>query len=396
MPDPNFISRRFKVMHIASGDLWAGAEVMLHGLASHQVRSIDVAVVVLNQGRLAQELERLGVQTWVLDESTLGTATIAWRIHRLVRQWQPDVIHTHRKKENVLGALVGLLNAVPTVRTIHGAAEHLPGWWQFHKSGSDILDRLVGRLLQKRIVAVSSELEAGLAAMFGSGKVCSVTNGVDTDSIITASHGSKPLAPKPEDSIRMALVGRLVPVKRVDLFLATVATLQHNRNLKRRVEAFVIGEGPMRSEVEAFAERLGVAPFVMFTGALSTVVPHLAQMDVLLITSDHEGLPMVLLEALTLGIPVIAHDVGGIPSLSGEERLTLVRNHTVEGYAEAVMKLFADGLLSPSERSVRKAADLPWDVGRTAARYQEIYEGVRRRGRGARSDPRRPSRQGMT
>ena len=116
------------VLHIASGDLWAGAEVQLFTLAKalNNRKDIDISVVLLNHGMLEQKLLNEGIDVNVLDESTLNGFQILLQLIYIVREIKPDVIHTHRVKENVLGSVAALFNNIPTIRTQHGAPEHKP------------------------------------------------------------------------------------------------------------------------------------------------------------------------------------------------------------------------------------------------------------------------------
>ena len=112
-------SRTINVLHIASGDLWAGAEVQLFTLAKalNNKQDINISVVLLNHGTLEQKLLRNGINVIVLDESALNGFQILWRLFTAIREIQPDVIHTHRVKENILGSVAALFCNIPTVRT---------------------------------------------------------------------------------------------------------------------------------------------------------------------------------------------------------------------------------------------------------------------------------------
>ena len=123
------------VLQIASGDLWAGAEVQLFTLAEALNRNEDVNinVILLNHGALEQNLINNGINVIVIDESTLNGFQILLRLVDTIRKINPDVIHTHRTKENVLGSISALFSRTPTLRTSHGAPEHRPAWFHVPK-----------------------------------------------------------------------------------------------------------------------------------------------------------------------------------------------------------------------------------------------------------------------
>lgn len=150
-----------KVLHIASGDLWAGAEVQLFTLTKALKNNSDttVDIILLNHGILERKLISNGIKVIIVDESKLNGLIILWKIIRIIHQMQPDVIHTHRIKENVLGSLAALLNGnIPNLRTTHGAPEHAPSWKQPTKRLFHWLNIICGRYLQHAIIAVSDDL----------------------------------------------------------------------------------------------------------------------------------------------------------------------------------------------------------------------------------------------
>jgi len=123
---------RRRVVHFASGDLWGGAEAVVFMLVREQHRRDPdaVACVVMNPGQLAERLAALGVRVLVLDESRQGLLTLARRASRFVDSVGADVLHAHRRKENLLAFLVALRRfgrgRLARVTTIHGMPEPLP------------------------------------------------------------------------------------------------------------------------------------------------------------------------------------------------------------------------------------------------------------------------------
>ena len=111
--------KKIKILHIASGDLWAGAEVQLYTLskALADTSDVEISVILLNHGELENKLRDADIALTVLDESTLSDIQILFRLIRHIRTQGPDLIHTHRLKENVIGSLAALLaGRVPSIR----------------------------------------------------------------------------------------------------------------------------------------------------------------------------------------------------------------------------------------------------------------------------------------
>jgi len=330
------------ILHIASGDLWAGAEVQLYTLvrALHHSPGVSVRVILLNHGVLEEKLHEEGVDVLVLTETSLSSLQILLRIKRSISEQRPDVIHTHRLKENILGSIAGYLaGGVPSMRTAHGAPEHPPSWRQLPKLITRSLDRLAGKYIQRKIIAVSGDLAVLLRQTFPSRKIHVIENGIDLNSLYNHAVESTSAADTKPDTLRIGLAGRLAPIKRVDLFIKTARYIQDNHP-DIKAEFYIFGDGPLRSELEILSQELHTDAIIHFEGHCKDISEKLQGMDILIMTSDHEGLPMILLEAMALKVPVIAHAVGGIPVLLDNGTCgALVRDHRPEGYADEIHRL---------------------------------------------------------
>ncbi|HEY0342706.1 MAG TPA: glycosyltransferase [Steroidobacteraceae bacterium] len=359
-----------RVLHVASGDLWAGAEAQIYHVlrALHARTDTVVSAVVLNSGELAQRLRDSGITVTVIDERTTSPWQLLRGILREVKATGAQVVHTHRFKENILGSIAARLsgNAL-SVRTVHGRPEHSRGK-TFRHAVARGLDSVTTRL-QVGVVGVSSDLCEYLRAELPRSPVFFVPNGIDTAAVARIAAEPSPYARLPRWTV--ALVGRMVPVKRVDLFLQAAALLSHEE--PGRYRFVVVGDGPLLGAMRELASTLGVAPEVDFLGFQNNSLSILKQMDCLVVSSDHEGLPMVVLEALSLGVPVVAHAVGGMPEvLAGVPGQRLVTQHTARGYATAIAELAAGALpYGPGSRECQLPAD--FEISNTAATYAALY-----------------------
>lgn len=301
------------MVHIISGDLWAGAEVQAYTLLKELAKRHDLLVILLNDGQLAKQLVSASVPVEIVDESQFSFIQILSKVGKLVLEFDPEVIHTHREKENVIGAISSLRSRrAVCVSTIHGSAEFTPSLKQRLQS---LLDFLTGKFVHKAIIAVSNDLAAKLVPKFGKEKVRIIRNGVDP--IRVEALANRTQVNLSDSKFNIAFIGRLTPVKRVDLFLETAQLILENESEKDFC-FHIIGDGDLKAAMQEYARKLEIDDFVVFHGHLNNVYPFLKRMDAVVLTSDHEGLPMTLLESMALNIPVIAHNVGGIPELMAE------------------------------------------------------------------------------
>lgn len=333
---------------------------LLRALRAHT--ALKMSVVLLNDGELANRIRALRIDVVVLDESKLSSREILRCLVKIVRDAAPDVVHTHRTKENILGSLASFLGGRRiSVRTVHGSPEHTG----VRNRLAAKVDQLAGRLLQKAVVSVSTELTPRLREIFGTKAVVCIPNGVDADFVRDQSALSGQLLA--DAQARICIIGRLVPVKRGDVFIAIAAELKRRHG--PRIRCAVIGDGPLREELMILARELGVEKELDFLGFHSNCLPLLRQMDALLITSDHEGLPMVALEALALGVPVIAHAVGGLRELIKEPRQgALVPSQDVATFANAV-----DDVLSGRRTEGANLLEAIHTARHAALQYADLY-----------------------
>jgi L-malate glycosyltransferase len=331
--------RPIKVLHIISGDLWAGAEVQAFTLLSAMKKSkeVEVAAVLMNEGELAKRLRQQGIPTTIFPENEMGAPTIFLALRRLLKQWQPDIVHTHRNKENILGAIANrFATRAKSVRTVHGATESSnTNFFHIHKRILAYLNHWTGRYLQEKIIAVSQELAQKLSAFFPHSKIVVIENGVDIELVRSQTHPVDFKINQP-DATHVGIIGRLVPVKRVDLFLETAALLQ-KKAPQHHWQFHVIGSGPLEKTLADYAHQLDLSHCVTFHGHRHDIIACIAALDVVVMCSDHEGLPMTLLEALALGKPVVGHAVGGIHStLSLIDPQLLVYKQTAREFAKRI------------------------------------------------------------
>ena len=331
--------------HLASGDLWAGAEVQLMMLVSslREMPEFETFVVLLNEGGLAADLRHRGISTTVIPESRHSAVSIVKQLFGHFARHEVDILHTHNFKDNILGILSTLgRRGCRRVRTVHGRGEPFTGLAAAKMRLYRSVDHIFNRWFVDRILTVSLDLRRQLAGSFGAQRVMCVHNGIDLDQVrVTrpASDLRRELNLAGQDFI-IGTMGRLVPVKGLETFLKAAQII---RGRKDNVKFLIAGDGPLKETLQALARHHGLERDVLFLGHRDDRYDILAMMDVLVLSSLSEGIPMVLLEALALARPVVASRVGGIPEVI-EDRVTgwLVQSGREEELADACMALMDD------------------------------------------------------
>lgn len=346
--------RGYHVCFLVDASSWGGAEQHVVYLSSGLPEGSTVSALA-NDAQIAQKLQARGVST-SLVESTVP----AWR--KAIESQAPDILHIGRSalpgsRKAIAAALMG---PVPFVVVDHGVAPGLS--WR-------------GRAWQ-RVVAHS--VDALVTVSEYSAALMRRTAGL-ADADIRVIHNGIPL-PAPCEQVRAGrtalFAGRLTPEKNVGLLLRALSELPDWR-------LDVVGDGPMRSPLERLATDLGVDHNVRFHGHVSPaeVGLYMCSAQALVLPSLHENFPLVLLEAMARGTPVIAASVGGIPELLGNGTGTLLDIFAPDGgLAELVTTLHkwgADpGPATCMGRAGMAQVHAQFTVAQMAAHYDELYRDV--------------------
>lgn len=376
-PNP---TARVRVCHVAMGDLWAGAEVQLLALMTYLVRlhGFEWSVVLFNDGRLADELRKLPLSLTVIPERHHGPIAIASRLAKIFRQFRPDIVHTHKYKDSILGATVARYVGVPhIVRVVHGMPEPFSGLRNLRMFLYTMVDRFVTDWFIDRVVAVSSDIEKKWIRIYGSNRVVCIHNGIDLEAVhVTMQRADKRNEWHIDDkAILLGTVGRLVPVKGHAVLLEALPIL---RKSHPNVALIFVGDGPLRGQLESEVARLGLEGSVIFAGNQSQPYDFINMMDVFVLPSLHEGIPMVLLEAFALKRPVIASRVGGIPEVvsHGQTGLLVSPSNAVD-LASAIQDLIEDSTRMEAFGAIgREQVEREFSASMMADRMARLYRSL--------------------
>ncbi len=274
---------------------------------------VEVAIGGTRPEPLAIDLQALGLPVHRI--AALGNRLHPlplWRatrdLLRLVRERRPDLLHAHSAMAGVAARIAGALAGVPVVYTVHGFA-FKPGQPPLRRAVAWATECLLAPLT-RRLVCVSAHEQALARALpLPRRRISVIVNGVedvpDTAPGIPESTGrTVPLS--------AVMVARMAPPKRPDLLLQALARLRDVRG--EELPASFLGSGPDLAAHRALAERLNLHT-VRFEGDVADVPAHLARHAIFVLMSDHEGLPISLIEAMRAGMAIVASDLPGVREL---------------------------------------------------------------------------------
>jgi glycosyltransferase involved in cell wall biosynthesis len=239
-----------------------------------------------------------------------------------------DVVHAHSAKAGFLARLAAALSG-RRKRCIF--SPHGWSFWAADGAGSELyraLERLAASWCARIAVVSEDERSAGLAAGVGTARQYAVVpNGIAVERFSAR--------PEPVRG-RLLTIGRLASPKRPDVVVRSVDEL-----LRRYpgVHLRIVGDGPLRPEVERLVGRLGLAEHVSLLGTRDDVPDLMRTATCLLLASEYEGCPVSIIEAMAAGVPVVATRVGGVPELVDERTGVLVAPGDHSALAAAVARL---------------------------------------------------------
>ena len=320
-----------QILHILSGDLWGGAEAQVClQLQALKDAGVSVQALLLNHGEVEEAFRERGLRTRVIPES-YGLKRLCADSLDFVSNDNPTLIHSHGYKSGILSAWLSWQRKIPWVSTIHGLTESYSGWAHLKMQGYQVLHTLLQKLLCSRIITVSQNIAIKLG-LENHPRQLTLYNVGPSFSASAASVSAERY---------IVVVGRLAPVKRVDIAIRSFAKLlQANPEGSANLSLWIVGTGPEEQALISLASD-ELAGRVRFLGFQAKPLELIAHAEALLITSDSEGIPTVILEAIALGTPVVASRVGGIPeifALVPTHPHEVVERQDIAGFAAALTR----------------------------------------------------------
>ena len=307
------------VLHVITTMDRGGAENYLAGLVSAQrARGVAVTVAYLRgDGWWQRSLREQGIRVMPLRARHYADPGGIGRLRQLIRQEQPDVVHAHMPPAEVFARLALLGHRqTPLVISKHNAEPFLPRWpaaglllgrWTARRAA---LLLAISRAVGERATREFTDPEAGP-------EVRVAYYGIDVRPFADVPAGARDAVRRAwgvtETEVLFGTIARLVPQKALDVLLDAFAALARASSVPVRLA--VVGTGPLDAELRGRADRLGIGSRVVWAGFRGDIPEVLAAMDVFALSSDWEGLGLVLLEAQAASRPIVATAVDAIPEV---------------------------------------------------------------------------------
>jgi sugar transferase (PEP-CTERM/EpsH1 system associated) len=373
MPAPQLIVH--VVYRFAVGGLENGVVNLINRLPADAWSHAIVSLTDVDPA-FARRIDRHDVKTVALGKAPGHGFPLYPALYRLFRRDRPAIVHT-RNLASLEAAIPAWAARVPV--RIHG--EH--GRDADDPDGRNVRRRWIRRTFRPfvtRYVALSPDLARYLEVSVGlpGDRIEQIFNGVDTERFRPAP-ARRPIAACPfeeDDAWLVGTVGRMDPVKdQATLAQAFVRAIELDALARRRMRLVMVGDGPMRKNVEAILESAGMRELAWFAGERHDVPEVMRRLDCFVLPSLAEGVSNTVLEAMACGLPVVATRVGANPDLVAEgETGTLVPAGDSEALAAGILATFRDPAAAAARgRAGRARVEQRFSLERMVEHYHALY-----------------------
>jgi len=370
MGNPSSRERKIKIVLVVPlfPPKWlAGTEVATYNIAKHLSRKGHEVHVITSLDKGMTGLSReFGFYIHRLSwrkVRILGTIQFWLKIFLKIYEIKPDIVHIQAVANGIPGFLAKVVFKTPYIVWGRGSEVYLP--WAFKKPISKIVLSNADAVL-----ALTDHMKKEMQRMC-SRPICVIPNGINVEHFRSnCDKHSVSLNGK-----TIFFVGRLHPVKGVKYLIQAMSIVRNVHHAKLTI----IGDGEEKDELKQLVSKLGLCEYIEFKGRIENgkIPTYIAQADIFVLPSLSEGFPVVVLEAMAAGLPVVATGVGGLPCII-EEGVNgfLVEPANPEQIAEKIVLLLGDDelRLKMSRANLEKAKKYDWRC--VVEQLEEIYYSV--------------------
>ncbi|MEK6616307.1 MAG: glycosyltransferase [Bacteroidota bacterium] len=325
-------------------------------------------------------LNNLGVNYRIIPEmkrsiNPFNDISAYRRIKKIIKEFKPDIVHTHAAKAGALGRwAASSCNVQVVVHTFHGHVFHSYFGW-LTTSVYKIMERNLAKKTSA-IIAISEKQKQELVEehkISPPEKVHVIPLGFDLNRFQENQDEKRKsfrAKYKLTDEIAIGIIGRLVPVKNHSLFLEAIKFVKEKSS--RKIKAFIVGDGEERNKLESKAKEYKINDVLVFTSWEKEVDKIYQGLDIVCLTSFNEGTPVSLIEAQAANKPIVSTNVGGIEDVVISNKTALLSDVSEkEKYCDNLFSLIEnDSLRSELGRE-------GWDFVKNKFRYVRLVHDVK-------------------
>ena len=365
--------KKIKVLHIVPILAPGGAERVAVHIARGLNRDKYESMVVALGRRVGCELDRMieqpGIEIRYLDKPLGFDYRTYSRLHRVLKDFQPDIVHTHLQVLRYVLPSMLLLKRPSLLHTVHNLAER----------DTEVRARWIHRYAFHHgvvPVAVAEVVARSVERLYDIQRCPTIPNGIPTD------YYRYPQTPRSEwrareefcdDDVLFVCVARFAPQKNHSLLLRAFA---EGPASVPNAHLMLVGDGVLQKQLESQAKDLGLARQIHFLGIRADIPDALGAADIFVLSSNYEGNPLSVMEAMSSGLPIVCTAAGGVPDLlENRKEGLIVQPGDVRGLSSSMKYLLGnrEARLSLGKAAERRARE-QFDVSTMVEAYEGLYE----------------------
>jgi len=372
MTDPQY--QEVRICQVIKGLGRGGAERLLLSAVRNLPPGWKVTIVYYlpYKSHLAEDFRALGCDVQLLSAYSAPAMLLKIpQLVRLLREKNISLIHAHLPWSGIVSRLAGRITGIPVVYTEHNLFSR-------YRFFTRLASRMTFRM-QDAVLAVSGPVEDELAGVSVHTPVRRLINAVDTQEFIAKDFDRAVLRTQngiPVNAFVVGTVTALTPQKRIDRWIGIAMEIK-----SVIPEAFFViaGDGILREQLEQLAAPLLGSGSLLFTGRVANPINWLAAMDVFMMTSDFEGLPIALLEAMSIGCVPVCTPAGGIPSVlsDGQNGMLFGFDEPPVQVAAMILKLQRNHVFRQQlSGAARATVEKDFHISRFVAELIDVYRSL--------------------
>lgn len=296
-----------------------------------------------------------------------------YQLWKLTKNKKYDIVHCHTSVGGVLGRLIAKINHTKTIWSMHGWAFNYPinkgpkKW--FYRNIEKVFDRITDHFVGISRNMIDIALNARITTPK---KITLIYHGIEMSDTCLKNNKRKELGIG-EDTVIIGAAGRFEPQKAFDILLKASASIIEQY---KDVKFIILGDGPLRNYLESLSKQYDLNQHILFLGWKTNVIEYLKIIDIFCQTSIWEALPIILLEVMSLGKPIVATDVGGVRELFKDgDGGFLIPAESPKSAAKALSRLITDKELRQTmSKKNRERINKVFNLEQMIKKYECLYK----------------------
>lgn len=372
-----------KLLHISSTALGGVGLHLLHICSRLNGKGFKFSVAIQDDNPdIIQKLRALGIKVYPLSikRSPLSVKNMKGFVQllKIMKKGNYNIVHTHTSVGGAIGRIAAKIAGVPIVLwTIHGWAFDYPIGGRLKRGLFYLIERFLDKFTDHYIAVSQKMKDVGLNSkiVHNEKRISVIYHGIDLDEVSKNRELGYNKLNIPYGFYVVGTVGRLETQKGIDIFLRAAKLI---RNSIYNTKFVIIGDGPLRQNLSQLADMLGLSNSVIFTGWREDAYDLIRMMDVFCLASRWEAFGIVLLEAMAMGKPIVATNVGGVPEIV-TDRINgfITKPEDPKDFAKKVILLLKDPRLCEEmkKKNLEKINKM-FLLSNTIEKYKTLYRNL--------------------